>query len=158
MNRKVGWFLVIVNLLLAANAAIFFLAIKKLSVPQWLAVNSCTPSILLFALGFFLGSPFLLGFSAAAMLFYGGGGLIVFRWSLSPSDLIPQIGHLFMTAGAVYAVLSPAGRGAWKSRGLGLLLGALVLALIVFPRQRQYQKSHPELVELLGFRQDFAPR
>ena len=158
MRCKIGWFLAVVNILLAANAAFFFLAVKKLDFVSWLAINSCTPSIVLFALGFFLDSPFLLGFSSAAMLFYGGGGLFVFRWSTSPADLVPQIGHLFMTAGAVYALLSSIRRKTWKSAFGGLLLGAAVLILIVIPRQTRYQKAHPELLELVGFRPKLSPR
>lgn len=156
MKRKTGLTLVILNLIMALLAAKFFLCDQKLSVIQWLALNTCTPSIIIFALGFFLKNFWLMGFSATWMFFYGGGGLIVFQWSTQPQDLMPQIGHIFMTAAVIYIVCAAIKNKALKKFFLGALIG-LILLIPTFLIQSRYQRENPELVKLLGFKENFGP-
>lgn len=97
-----------------------------------------------------------MGFSATWMLFYGGGGLIVFKWSTNPQDLMPQIGHIFMTLAVVYVIYTAIANKQLKKFFIGFVIG-LILLLPTFYFQIQYQKNHPELVKLLGFKDNYRP-
>jgi len=51
-HRKIGWILVVLELLSVGNGMMYFLWIAKFSIVSWLMFNACAPSILLFVAGF----------------------------------------------------------------------------------------------------------
>jgi hypothetical protein len=157
VERKTGLVLVVLNAIMVLMSTNFFLNVKKLSIIQWLAINTCAPSTIIFIIGYFLKNMYLMGFSIGWLLFYGGGGLFVFSWSTNPQDLFPQIGHIFMTAAVIYIVYSAIVNHNFKKFIIGAIIGIIVLIPVLYI-QKQYQKKHPELIELLGFKENYKPQ
>jgi len=143
---RTGWVLVVLNTLAVINAAFFFLGTLKASVGEWMMMNTCTPSIAIFVVGFLLGSPLVMVAGSVMMLYYGTGGLFVFGWNAY--NIIPQIGHILMTLAVIYTVVRVV-RGRWRRRlGLGVLLGLTVLISLMIV-QTHWFNAHPEMAEML---------
>jgi hypothetical protein len=141
-----GWILVILNMLMAINSANFFLGMLKTNVIGWLMMNTCAPSIALFVIGFLLGSPVVMAAASAMMFRYGTLGLFVFGWS--GGNLFAQAGHILMTLAVIYVVVDVIRNRRWKTLGLGLLLGIVIL----FPLetvQTMWFIGNPEMAEKL---------
>ena len=141
-----GWILVGLNLLMTGMSLNFFLGMMKSGVVGWLMMNTCAPSIFLFVLGFLLGSPAVMVAGALAMFRYGTLGLFVFSWS--GSNVIAQVGHIFMTAGVIYTAYEVISHHYWAAALKGLLL-ALVLLVPFTIVQERWVKDHAELVQRL---------
>jgi len=141
-----GWILVILNMLMAINSANFFLGMLKTNVIGWLMMNTCAPSIVLFAIGFLLSSPVVMVAASAMMFRYGTLGLFVFGWS--GSNLFAQAGHILMTLAVIYVVADVIRNRRWKTLSWGLLLGIVIL----FPLetvQTLWFVANPEMAEKL---------
>ncbi len=141
-----GWILVVLNLLAAVNSTYYFIGQLKVGVDGWVMLNSCAPSVILFALGFFFGSPLTMMAASVLMFRYGTLGLLVFRWD--GSNIIPQIGHILMTLAVAYLLVDIIHRRDWKSLGFGLLLGTVVLVLFMLVQTAWFQ-AHPGMLEQL---------
>jgi hypothetical protein len=141
-----GWILVGLNLLMTGMSLNFFLGMMKSGVVGWLMMNTCAPSIFLFVLGFLLGSPAVMVAGAIAMFRYGTLGLFVFSWS--GSNVIAQVGHIFMTAGVIYTAYEVISHHCWAAALKGLLL-ALVLLVPFTIVQERWVKAHADLVQKL---------
>ena len=148
-----GWILVALNMLAALNAAFFFLGMLKASVGEWLVMNTCTPSIVIFVVGFLLGSPLTMVAGSVLMFYYGTGGLFVFGWDAY--NIIPQIGHILMTLAVIYVMVYIAHGRKWKTLVLGLVLGLAIL-IPFMAIQVSWFNAHPEMREML-FSGDWAP-
>ena len=83
---------------------------------------------------------------AIAMFRYGTLGLFVFSWS--GSNVIAQVGHIFMTAGVIYTAYEVISHQYWAAALKGLLL-ALVLLIPFSIVQERWVKGHAELVQQL---------
>jgi hypothetical protein len=141
-----GWALVVLNTLAALNAAFFFLGMLKASIGDWMMMNTCTPSIAIFVIGFLLGSPLVMVAGSVLMCYYGTGGLFVFGWD--GYNVIPQIGHILMTLTVIYTVVRVVRGRRWRTLGLGVLLGlAIFIPLIIV--QTRWLSTHPEVAEML---------
>lgn len=141
-----GWVLVVLNTLAALNAAFFFLGTLKASVGEWMMMNTCTPSISIFVIGFLLGSPLMMVAGSVLMFYYGTGGLFVFGWD--GYNIIPQIGHILMTLAVIYTVVHVVRGRSWKTLGLGVLLGlAIFIPLMIV--QTRWLSTHPGVTEML---------
>ena len=141
-----GWVLVVLNTLMAINSANFFLGMLKTDVVGWLMMNTCAPSIALFVIGFLLGSPVVMVAASAIMFRYGTLGLFVFGWS--GGNLFAQASHILMTLAVIYVVVDVIRHRRWKTLGLGLLLGIVIL----FPLetvQNLWIVAHSEMAEKL---------
>lgn len=143
---RTGWVVVGLNLIMAAISMNFFLGMMKSGLTGWLMMNTCAPSIFLFALGFLLGSPAVMVAGAIAMFRYGTLGLFVFSWT--GGNLIAQVGHIFMTLGVIYTVLYVVRNKRWKSALQGLALAVLLLVPLTIV-QENWIRAHPEIVEKL---------
>ncbi|MEW6094858.1 MAG: hypothetical protein AB1531_12935, partial [Chloroflexota bacterium] len=99
----VGWILVILNLLAVVNSTYYFIGQLKVGVDGWIMLNSCAPSIIIFAIGFLLSSPIVMMAASMLMFRYGTLGLLVFRWD--GFNIIPQIGHILMTLAVAYVLV-----------------------------------------------------
>jgi hypothetical protein len=141
-----GWILVGLNLLMTGMSLNFFLGMMKSGVVGWLMMNTCAPSIFLFVLGFLLGSPAVMAAGAIAMFRYGTLGLFVFSWS--GSNVIAQVGHIFMTAGVIYTAYEVIRHHYWAAALQGLLL-ALVLLIPFTIIQERWVKAHADLAQKL---------
>ena len=131
---------------MAINSANFFLGMLKTDVIGWLMMNTCAPSIALFVIGFLLGSPVVMVAASAMMFRYGTLGLFVFGWN--GGNLFAQAGHILMTLAVIYVVVDVIRNRRWKTLGLGLLLGIVIL----FPLetvQTMWIIANPEMAEKL---------
>jgi hypothetical protein len=141
-----GWIIVGLNLLMALMGANFFLRMLRVSVSDWVMMNTCAVSIALFVVGFLLGSPAVMIASAVLMFRYGTLGLLVFSWS--GGNLIAQAGHTLMTLAVIYTVRDVIRYRRQQALNLGLLLGMAVL----FPleiAQTYWILAHPDLTAQL---------
>jgi len=145
-RRISGWVLVVLNTLMVINAANFFLGMLRTDVVGWMMMNTCSPSIALFVIGFLLGSPVVMVASAALMFRYGTLGLFVFGWS--GGNLIAQISHILMTLAVFYVIVDVVRNQRWKSLGLGVLLGFSILIPLEIV-QGTWFNAHPDLMEKL---------
>jgi hypothetical protein len=109
-------------------------------------MNTCAPSIVLFVIGFLLGSPLVMVATSVPMFRYGTLGLFVFGWDAY--NIIPQIGHVLMTLATVYVMIYVVRNRAWKTLVLGL---ALCLAMLIpfMVLQTSWFNAHPGMLEML---------
>lgn len=145
-RNRIGWIVVILNLLMALNSTYVFLGFLKTGVDGWLMMNSCAPSIALFVIGFLLESPILMAAGSSMMFRYGTLGLFVFSWS--GTNLIAQAGHILMTIAVLYTMVDILRNRRWKSLGLGLLLGAAFLIPYMIAQERWFA-ARPGVLENL---------
>ncbi len=94
LHRKLGFIILIFNILMMIGSTYHFLFVFKFPILAWLLFNACVPACTLYILGYFLKKPVLLNTSIPFMLMFGGGGLFLFHW-YGPA-LIAQLGHIFM--------------------------------------------------------------
>ncbi len=139
LAETVGAILAILNVLNAGNATYFFLCRAKVSVPEWLVYNACTPSTALYLLGYVLGSWAIMCMAIPALAFFGLGGLFFFGWR--GMNIIPQISHMCMTAAIVWIVVSVVEREEYKQATIGLLAASVVITNLI-AAQQHYQFKH----------------
>jgi hypothetical protein len=142
----VGWILVILNLLAVVNSTYYFIGQLKVGVDGWIMLNTCAPSIIIFAIGFLLGSPIVMLAASVLMFRYGTLGLLVFSWE--GFNIIPQIGHILMTLAVAYALFDILRRRDWASLAFGLLAGLAILVPLMLV-QNAWLKARPGLLEQL---------
>jgi len=148
LNYKTAGFIIAgLNLLAILNAAWYFLGIARFSLLAWLCFNACTPSVIIFLLGFLLQSRMLMAASLPFLLYFGGGGLFVFGWQ--GTSLIAQVGHLLMISAVIYVIAEITKANAWKKALYGLIAGVLAFSVIM-PLQNRYVKNHPDYLRKLG--------
>jgi hypothetical protein len=146
-NRSaVVWTITVLNVLSALNSSFFFLGQLNTGITGWLMMNSCVPSIAIFAAGFLFGSPTLLVAGTVWLVRYGTAGLFVFPWD--GFNLIAQVGHLLMTTAAVYVLVDVIRNKRWRALSLGAVIGVGLLVPFMFV-QGAWLASHPELMEAL---------
>jgi hypothetical protein len=141
-----GWTLASLNVLAALNSSWFFLAVLGTGVEGWLMMNSCAPSIALFASGFLLARPILTVAGAVMMLRYGTLGLFVFGWQ--GPNLFAQGSHVLMTLAVLYVAGDLIRARRSRALALGTALGLAVL-LPYMLAQHLYFTAHPGLLEQL---------
>ena len=141
-----GWIVVTLNVLAGLSSTHFFLGILGVGVEGWLMMNSCAPSIAVFAAGFLLARPSLMVAGAVLMFRYGTLGLFIFGWE--GPNLVAQASHGLMTLAVLYAVADVVRgrRFAALGRGIGLGLALLVPYMVA---QHLYFAAHPGLLEQL---------
>lgn len=138
---KAGWVIVALNLLMAANSTFYFTGALGAGWDGWLAMNSCAPSILVFSIGYILGQRAVMAVGAGLMFRYGTLGLFVFGWG--GMNVIPQIGHIFMTLAVLYFAVRMARLG-----GSGEIITAafVALAMVYSEWQRDWFGRRPEIL------------
>jgi hypothetical protein len=143
---KTGWALVTLNTLAALNATFVFLGVLKVGIDGWLMLNTCTPSIALFVIGFLLGNPMVMVAGSVLMFRYGVGGLFAFGWD--GYNIPAQIGHILMTLAVIYTVVHVVRGKRWRTLGLGVLLGLAILIPLTIVQTR-WLNAHPKMLEML---------
>ena len=145
-RRWPGWTVTALNVLAALNSSWFFLAILGTGVMGWLMMNSCAPSIALFAVGFVLRRPVVMVAGAVMMFRYGTLGLFFFGWD--GPNLFAQVSHVLMTLAVLYVAGDVIRARRFRALGLGLALGLAILVPYMLA-QRAYFAAHPGLLEQL---------
>lgn len=155
LRRRVGLVLTVVNLVNVVGAVFYFTVSHKLSLSDWLACNGCTPSIILFTLGFFLDNRILTGFSVPFLFFFGVLGLFTFPWDIA--NAAPQFSHIVMGLTIVWTVWDAVSCREIKKTLAGLAVGFVVLV----PTLKflfSYQARHPYLYEILRIPEEYRHR
>ncbi len=145
-RSRAGWILVILNVLMAIMSTNFFLGMLKTGLEGWLMMNTCAPSIVIFVIGFLLGSPVVMIAGAVMMFRYGTLGLFVFSWS--GGNLVAQAAHILMTLAVAYVVIDTIRSRRWKIAGLGIALGLAIMVPFMVA-QDAWIKAHADTVEKL---------
>jgi hypothetical protein len=152
-RNVIGWVITVLNILMAINSSYFFLGKLKVGIEGWLMLNTCAPSIILFAAGFILANRKIIVAGSLCMLRYGTLGLFVFGWS--GMNLVVQISHLIMTAGVCYVAADLVRSKQYKDALWGLALGACLLLPMMY-LQSVWFEAHPKMLEQL-FGGNFSP-
>ena len=151
MLKKLGFVLVLLNVVFALASAYFFLRMEELTVFQWLCLDLSAPCVLLFALGYFLGSIRIMSFSSVWLLAYAVNGLLFFEWKFTYAHLLPKAGHFLMLAAVIYILARAFMEIKWIRFLIWSAVGLIALAP-VFGFQKYYQSKHPELVKQIEFK------
>ena len=144
---KIGWIIAILNIAIIIYSARSFLYKLHFPVTAWLVLNSCTPSVTLFLVGFFTGKKSLMALSLPFLFFFGSLGLFLFGWS--DRVIIAQIGHILMICALIYTISVITLEKLWKRSLIGLILGVILL-IAALPLQQKFFKEHPEYIKKLG--------
>lgn len=139
-----GWIIVVLNLLMAANSTFYFTGVLGAGWRGWLAMNSCAPSIFIFSIGFLLSQKSVMAVGAGLMFRYGTLGLLVFGWQ--GMNLIPQAGHILMTIGVIYFAAKMLRLG---SGGEIVVAALTALAMLYSEWQWKWFGGHPEILDRL---------
>ncbi len=144
-NRdKSGWIIVVLNLIAAANSTMYFTTQLKAGLAGWLAMNSCAPSIFIFALGYFIRSRSVMAVGTGLMFHFGTLGLFVFGWQ--GMNIIPQVGHILMTLAVIYFIVKMINLRAWGE----LVVAAFVVIVILYMGwQGEWFGRHPQVLDSL---------
>lgn len=145
--RKIGWAVVVGNIIMMFFSANYFLFMAKFTVIEWFFGNICFFSTLIFLVGFFSKNKSIMTVSIPFLAYFGGGGFFVFGWS--GGMIMAQIGHIFMMLAVIYTILEDVRVKEWKQSVFGFLAG-LILFLFFLPIHQNYVKTHPELIEKFG--------
>jgi hypothetical protein len=145
-RSRAGWVVTSLSVLAALNSSWFLLAVLGTGVVGWLMMNSCAPSIALFAAGFLLARPVLMVAGAVMMFRYGTLGLFLFGWQ--GPNLFAQVSHVLMTLAVLYVAWDGVRSRRFRALGLGLALGLAVLVPYMVA-QHLYFEAHPGLLEQL---------
>jgi hypothetical protein len=141
-----GWILTSLNLLAALNASYFFVARLGSGLVGWLMMNTCSPSIALFAAGYLARRRSLMVAGALMMARYGTGGLLVFGWS--GPNLFAQVGHILMTLAVALVAVDVVRNRRWRDLAVGTALGVAILVPLTL-LQGWWFEAHPGLLEQL---------
>ena len=127
-------------------AILMFFLKHKIGPWNWLMINTCTASVVVFIYGALANNKIVLGAAFCLMFFYGMLGLLIFSWR--GRRIFPQIAHLFMIAVCVYILLDIV-----KSRDLiSFIVGVVLGTLILIPfsaYQVRFFVTHPEIIKKL---------
>jgi len=141
---RLGWVIVALNLLMAGLSTSFFLGQLRAGWDGWLAMNSCAPSIFLFAIGYACRSTGLLAVATGLMFRFGTLGLFFFGWD--GANLVAQVGHIFMTVAVLYVAV----RLVRRRDGQMLIVAALVAGAMLYAAwQGDWFVQHPQALEAL---------
>jgi hypothetical protein len=142
---RAGWIIVSLNLLMAANSTFFFTAVLGAGLGGWLAMNSCAPSIFVFAAGYLLRRRSVMAVGAGCMFRFGTLGLFVFGW-VGMNNLIPQVGHILMTAAVIYFTVRMIRSGSAEA----LIIACLSALLLLYSAwQWEWFQNHPQILDHL---------
>lgn len=123
-----------------------FLLRLRVNFLEWMILNTCAFVVIAMIIGLILNNKLLMNITVPILFFYGTLSLSVFSWKYS---LIPQIGHLLMTAALIYILIATIKNKDFKSLVIGLLIGIIVL--IPFMKfQQDYYKSNPKILKYFG--------
>jgi hypothetical protein len=142
---RTGWIIVSLNLLMAANSTFYFTGVLGAGLDGWLAMNSCAPSIVIFAIGYILRQRSVMAVGAGCMFRFGTLGLFAFGWE-GMNNLIPQAGHILMTVAVIYFIVRMI-----RVDSAGALIIACLSALLLLYSAWQWEwfRNHPQILDHL---------
>jgi len=142
--RKIGWVVVILNIIMMLLSANYYLRMVNFPITAWFFFNICFFSTLIFLIGFFLKNKVIMTMSIPFLAYFGTGGMFVFSWH--GMMIIAQIAHIFMTLAIVYAILESIKAKESRKPFFGFIIGLIIFSIFL-PIHQKYIKTHPEFLE-----------
>lgn len=149
-EKTIGILLAIALLLLTVSGSGYFFFSLKVNFVQWLSYNACSPSSLVYLVGFviFLYSRNVtwLALAFLPMYYFGTMGLFTFTWS--GANIFAQLSHITMTLNLFWAGYMLYHIGDYKAFACGLLYSiTLFVPFISFVMY--YCRTHAEEISNL---------
>lgn len=114
--------------LITLSSTFFFLGKLKISLVQWVAFNSCSPTSFLYLLLFLV---FLVKKNASYLMitflpiyFLGTMSMFVLPWN--EANMIAHVGHIIMTLNLMWVLYVIFKHKEYKALGIGLLISMLL--------------------------------
>ncbi|MDH6314261.1 hypothetical protein M2137_003061 [Parabacteroides sp. PFB2-10] len=114
--------------LITLSSTFFFLGKLKISLVQWVAFNSCSPTSFLYLLLFLV---FLVKKNASYLMitflpiyFLGTMSMFVLPWN--EANMIAHVGHIVMTLNLMWVLYVIFKHKEYKALGIGLLISMLL--------------------------------
>jgi len=131
--------------LITLSSTFFFLGKLKISVIQWVAFNSCSPTSFLYLLLF---CAFLVKKNASYLMitflpiyFLGTMSMFVLPWN--EANIIAHVGHIIMTLNLMWVIYVIFKHKEYKALGIGLLISILVFVPYI-AYVLSYNQAHAE--------------
>lgn len=140
--RITGWVILALNALCMINSAYYFLVQVRFPVLGWIFFNACFASSLIWIAGFIFRWRWMSIASLPFLLFFGGGGLLMFPWS--GFMITAQISHIVMMLAFIHVIIDAFSTRGWKPKVFGLIGGIVVFVGFMF-LQQSYTKANPDL-------------
>ena len=137
-------------LLLTLSGSGYFFISLKVNFIQWLAYNACSPSSLIYLVGFVIflynRNTTWLALAFLPMYYFGTMGLFTFTWS--GANIFAQLSHITMTLNLIWAGYILYRIGDYKASACGLLY-SIVLFVPYIAFVMYYCRSHAEEISRL---------
>ena len=144
-EKIIGVILAGLLFLITLSSTFFFLGKLKISLVQWVAFNSCSPTSFLYLLLFLV---FLVKKNASYLMItflpiYFLGTMSMFVLSWNEANMIAHVGHIIMTLNLMWVLYVIFKHKEYKALGIGLLISMLLfvpyIAYVLF-----YNQTHAE--------------
>ena len=127
-EKIIGVILAGLLFLITLSSTFFFLGKLKISLVQWVAFNSCSPTSFLYLLLFLV---FLVKKNASYLMitflpiyFLGTMSMFVLPWN--EANMIAHVGHIIMTLNLIWVLYVIFKHKEYKALGIGLLISMLL--------------------------------
>lgn len=131
--------------LITLSSTFFFLGKLKISLVQWIAFNSCSPTSFLYLVLFLV---FLVKKNASCLMitflpiyFLGTMSMFVLPWN--EANMIAHVGHIIMTFNLIWVIYVIFKHKEYKALGIGLLISMLLFAPYI-AYVLSYNQAHAE--------------
>ena len=149
-EKIVGILLAIALLLLTLSGSGYFFISLKVNFVQWLSYNACSPSSLVYLVGFVIflynRKATWLALAFLPMYYFGTMGLFTFTWS--GANIFAQLSHITMTLNLFWAGYMLYRIGDYKESARGLLY-SIVLFVPFISFVMYYCRTHAEEISRL---------
>ena len=149
-EKTIGIVLAIALLLLTLSGSGYFFLTLKVNFVQWIAYNACSPSSLLYLVGFivFLSQRKIiwLMFAFLPMYYFGSMGLFTFTWS--GANIFAQLSHITMTLNLLWAGYTAYRLADYKGFAQGLLW-SIILFVPFIAFVMYYCRTHADEISSL---------
>ena len=149
-EKITGIVLAMLLLLLTLSVSSYFFFTLKVNFIQWLAYNACSPSSLVYLVGFIVflynKNTTWLTLAFLPMYYFGTMGLFTFTWS--GANIFAQLSHITMTLNLLWAGYILYRIGDYKGFAQGLLY-SIVLFVPYIAFVMYYCRTHAEEISNL---------
>lgn len=144
-EKIIGVILAGLLFLITLSSTFFFLGKLKISLVQWVAFNSCSPTSFLYLLLFLV---FLVKKNASYLMitflpiyFLGTMSMFVLPWN--EANTIAHVGHIIMTLNLIWVLYVIFKHKEYKALGIGLLISMLLFVPYI-AYVLSYNQAHAE--------------
>lgn len=131
--------------LITLSSTFFFLGKLKISLVQWVAFNSCSPTsflyLLLFLVFFVKKNASYLMITFLPIYFLGTMSMFVLPWN--EANMIAHVGHIIMTLNLMWVLYVIFKHKEYKALGIGLLISMLLFVPYI-AYVLSYNQAHAE--------------